>query len=451
MITTYGRAKSSPFFCDKMALSFQCLMWHRRCRKEEKRMTNKDRRWIYEKKSSAKGNEGKIVGYEVKMRLPNGKLVSKNFSLETYTTLKQALKNAIIYRDDMLYRKRNDLLVSEEKKEVETVEELFFKIPENNARLKIGTLVKYRKLYNKYIKPRYSDTNIESIKHSDVVSTLKECSYNCGSKQISDLKSVWNKIFQVALYEGIGVVNWAREVECPESKIESSMRSKEEKNISQKDFEEYLEYMKEYGHYLPNEFERLYFRQIMIYLLQVLRVTGMRCQEAKALKREDIHFETKEYLDQNDEMHKKEFVVIHICHSVGSTNDEVITIRGTKTAFSERTLAYDAADLFKEILSFSKHDVIFADYDGNLISTNRFTHYIHDVCRYIEKHYGKKIEMYGYLLRHSFVSDLRAAGVPDYIIQKYMGHKPGSAVTQVYGSPSDDILLENIMKRKYKE
>lgn len=59
--------------------------------------------------------------------------------------------------------------------------------------------------------------------------------------------------------------------------------------------------------------------------------------------------------------------------------------------------------------------------------------------------------MYGYLLRHSFVSDLRAAGVPEYIIQKFMGHKPGSAVTQVYGSPSDDILLESIVTRKYKE
>lgn len=165
----------------------------------------------------------------------------------------------------------------------------------------------------------------------------------------------------------------------------------------------------------------------MIYKLKVMRATGMRWQEARALKREDIQFETREYLGAEEIKQQKEIVVIHICHSVGSISDEMIAIRGTKTAFSERTLPYDAADLFKEILSVSRHDVLFADYDRNLINLNRLTQYILDI------------------------SDLRAAGVPEYIIQKFMGHKPGSAVTQVYGSPSDDILLESIVTRKYKE
>lgn len=414
-------------------------------------MRDVDTRWVYEIKSTVKGHEGEVVAYEVKVRDPDGNATSKCFSAKKYRTLKQALKNAITYRDDMLYRIRNHMLEQEKKKKIYTVEDLFLKIPDNNGRLKKGTLVKYEKLYKKYIKPEYSGIDISSVKHSDVVATLKECSRSCGAKSISDLKSVWNKIFKVALYEGIEVVNWAREVECPESKIECTKRSKEEKNISQRDFEEFLLYMQEYGHYLPDESERIYFRQIMIYLLKVMRATGMRGQEARALKREDIQFETREYLDAEGNKQQKEIVVIHICHSVGSTSDEMITIRGTKTAFSERTLPYDAADLFKEILSVSRHDILFADYDGNLISSNRFTHYIHDVCKYIEKQYGKKIEMYGYLLRHSFVSDLRAAGVPEYIIQKFMGHKPGSAVTQVYGSPSDDILLESIVTRKYKE
>lgn len=62
----------------------------------------------------------------------------------------------------------------------------------------------------------------------------------------------------------------------------------------------------------------------------------MRGQEARALKREDIQFETREYLDAEGNKQQKEIVVIHICHSVGSTSDEMITIRGTKTAFSER-------------------------------------------------------------------------------------------------------------------
>lgn len=110
-----------------------------------------------------------------------------------------------------------------------------------------------------------------------------------------------------------------------------------------------------------------------------MRATGMRGQEARALKREDIQFETREYLDAEGNKQQKEIVVIHICHSVGSTSDEMITIRGTKTAFSERTLPYDAADLFKEILSVSRHDILFADYDRNLVSSNRITHCIPDV------------------------------------------------------------------------
>ena len=77
------------------------------------------------------------------------------------------------------------------------------------------------------------------------------------------------------------------------------------KKISQKDFEEFLLQMQEYGHYLPNEIERIYFRQIMIYQLKVMRATGMRWQEASALKREDIQFETREYLDAEGIKQKK--------------------------------------------------------------------------------------------------------------------------------------------------
>ena len=47
-----------------------------------------------------------------------------------------------------------------------------------------------------------------------------------------------------------------------------------------------------------------------------MRATGMRGQEARALKREDIQFETREYLDAEGNKQQKEIVVIHICHSV---------------------------------------------------------------------------------------------------------------------------------------
>ena len=85
-------------------------------------MRDVDTRWVYEIKSTVKGHEGEVVAYEVKVRDPDGNATSKCFSAKKYRTLKQALKNAITYRDDMLYRKRNHMLEQEKKKKIYTVE-----------------------------------------------------------------------------------------------------------------------------------------------------------------------------------------------------------------------------------------------------------------------------------------------------------------------------------------
>ena len=109
--------------------------------------------------------------------------------------------------------------------------------------MKQGTLIKYKKLFSKYIADKFANKDIRTIKDSDVLETLKICSRTCGSETISDVKTVWHKIFSVAILEGVDVRDWTLLIANPKSKAERTKRSKAEKNISQ---EEFLSYLKEY-------------------------------------------------------------------------------------------------------------------------------------------------------------------------------------------------------------
>lgn len=410
----------------------------------------KDTRWIYEKKSRAKGHEGEVVSYQVRIKTPDGEMATKTFSLKDYTNKRQALQDAIDYRDNISYKKKHNLMAWDEKKDSFTVQELYDEIP-SHYDLKRGTLIKYKKLFSKYIADKFANKDIRIIKDSDVLASLKKCSRTCGSETISDVKTVWHKIFSVAILEGVDVRDWTLLITNPKSKAERTKRSKAEKNITQEDFDEFISYLKEYGHYTPDQKEQIYFRQIVVYILQVMRIAGIRPQEVKALKRADIHFCNVDVPDESGKTHKKRVVRLHIHHSVGSTDEEAITIREPKTVTSERVITVDGAKLFDEILAYSKHDVLFADYTGKLISADKLSNYICHVKRYIKSQYGKEYMFYPYLLRHSFVTDLTMQGVNPSIIREVVGHKPGSAVTDMYVSPSEEIVTQSILNRKFKE
>ena len=97
----------------------------------------------------------------------------------------------------------------------------------------------------------------------------------------------------------IAVMDLTTLVKTPEA-MKTTERSVQEENITAEDFDSFISFMNEYGGYLPNETERIYNRTILIYLMKVMRVSGIRLQEARALSRNDITIEEERAAGSDD-------------------------------------------------------------------------------------------------------------------------------------------------------
>ena len=409
-----------------------------------------NQKWIYERYSKAKGCcERKLSSYEVRIRLSDGRMICKTVSLKNFKTQKAALREAVHIRDDIFYDLRHGRTKQFEKSEEYKVNDLFNLIKDNFS-LRMKTLEKYRKVYNKYILLEYGEIDIKKISAENILNTLKKCANNCLDKSVSDVKTVWHRIYEVAIRKGIDVKDLTRYIDTPKSEKEPTEKSLSEQNITEETFNDFMEYMSTYGHYLPNQHKEIYNRQIMIYILKVMRVSGMRPAETKAINRNDIKFEDITYTTLEGDECSKKAVQLYIHRSIGSTENKKVTIRSTKTNASIRTIDIDAYELFKEILEYAKYEYLFQDYDGDFISTDNLSHYLGRVRKAYKKETGKDVNFTAYTMRHSFVADMSASGARLSVIQQQVGHKPGSTVTQVYDSAPKDEQVNAVMNMERK-
>lgn len=193
----------------------------------------------------------------------------------------------------------------------------------------------------------------------------------------------------------------------------------------------------------------LLIRQCMLYALQVQRITGLRSQEVRALTEEDITF---------TESNK---AVKHVRHSLGATYEEDLTLRRLKTLQSRRdlTLPEKYTSLIKEILVYrinagkaNPDNLIFADYCGHAISSNKYSDFIRRVSRKYEKETGIHLEIYSTLMRKSCITDLKDSGCSLFEVQSIAGHQQSSATTFNFyyqnSAENNEAILE---KRKLKE
>ncbi len=112
-----------------------------------------------------------------------------------------------------------------------------------------------------------------------------------------------------------------------------------------------------------------------------MRITGMRPQEAKAIRKDDIEFTNLEVTDINNNLCSIPVVIIDVKRSIGSTRTQENVEVGTKTKYSKRAIPIKPEDvsLIKEMIDHSRNDLIFSKYSGEPYSFDELSNFIYRV------------------------------------------------------------------------
>ncbi|MBR4456743.1 MAG: tyrosine-type recombinase/integrase [Solobacterium sp.] len=409
-------------------------------------------KYIEARHSTKKGNKDTITAYVVNITyMQNGKRKKyvRNFPLKDYANGNAAKKAAIKERDRMM--PLLELKKTEEEIPSYTVDELYAKVPEYFPR-KINSLTKNRKVYEKHIKPEFGDKDIHDIHMADVQKTLHHCASYCVQQTVRNVKTDWHRIFQVATILKQGTTDWTTVIDTPQA-TKVTERSVTEQNITEHEFQSFIEFMKSYGGYIETEEQKIYNRNILVFLLLVMRFTGIRLQEARGLCKKDISFHTDTVTDPKTGMeYEEEYAVINICRSAGSTLTEANTLRTTKTSWSRRQLPVygDNIEILKEAIAYSHNEILFAKYDGVPFQSTEASDYIGRVNRKYKKVTGSDKEFYSTLMRKSYSSDQYAENVNPATVKKMMGHKYESTSLNWYATASDESVKQAMKNRKFK-
>lgn len=371
---------------------------------------------------------------------------TKNFALKNYMSRNDALRDAIVHRDKIEPVIKRKAMFGAEEKELYTVDELFSMVPKYFTRAK-NTYKKNGKVYTTYIKPRYGEVLITDITTADVQSTLQEVASRCTQQQVRNVKTDWHRIYQVALQKELPVRDLTQIIDTPISN-KVSERSMGEQNITEEDFQKYCSFMSTYGNYMPDQKDKIYNRDIILLMLRLMRITGMRPQEAKALRRSDITFSQVDAIDEKtNESVTADVVWISVLRSIGSSFTEELTEKHTKTPQSMRILPvfHEGIAIVKEALEYSRNDLIFADYDGNPFSTDYLSNYL----SLVSKKCG--IKVYAGLMRKAFSADNYRMKTNPAAIKKLMGHKNENMSANWYATAASDEVIEAMYNREYKK
>ena len=409
-------------------------------------------RYIVPIRSTRKGKS--ITSYQVSIHYydKDGKRrhYTKTFPVKDQRLREAALYSAREHRDQML-RAFSEIGFDMKNAHSITVQELFDKIPNYRARTK-KTYKNYRDRYGVYIGPEYGKRAILSITVEDITKSLAVCADRCVQSSVTQVFSIWKMIYKVAMIEEIPVRNIPEMVDVPQSR-KVNPRALKEWNITEEDFQHFCKFFSFYGGYEPWEKEKIYKRDIILYMIKLMRVTALRPQEVKALSKSDFVFGEVTFTEKvSNEVITVPCVRISIVKSVGSTRTEDLTIKDVKTPQSKRAvpvLKPEDIALIKEILAFTRNDIVFSDYYGNLFSSDDVSDLIHRVRKSYASNTGKDLDFYAYLMRKSMVSDNRRDNVNPSATKLLLGHQSESIAGRWYAS-ADDEVLNLVYSRAYK-
>lgn len=379
-----------------------------------KKRVKKTEKYITERISKAG-----TCSLEICVRM-NGQTFRENVRIDDYPTPAKAMKAACKKRDEAIRKIRAGYTVSN----FPTVEALYMKSYEVLKPVRIRTRIRNDEYYNNGIS-KYGERSIDKITAADIQASVNKYAESHTSGQTSHFLSMWRRIYKTAMMMNIEIPDRTSPVSVPQCK-ENNTRGKE---ISPKDLDTFCNVLLEYRN---ASVSGRYESRCIWYAIQVMRYCGIRPAEAFALTKNDIHLSSSG------------MPYISINKAARSTNNELLTLSDTKTEQSKRNVPIPAAlePILIDCLSWTRHDLIFADYDGNLMN-------IDNVClivRKVAQKAGVKFNLY--MLRHQFSTDLFTAHVSPTVIRDLMGHKSANMSLDYAVSNTND-RIQAINNRRF--
>ena len=399
-----------------------------------------------------KNKDGVVTSYRVNAKFPDGNSYRKTYSLSDYKTAKECMKAAIKERNRVLAEYDAGRFVAQDKQNI-TVGELFEMIPDYTSKRQ-GTYRKYKIIYGKWIAQKCGNKKISEVTRADIEKILKNAAETCVRQHVSNILTVWKIMYDIAIYDlDLNIKNRALKVDFPECNHVTE-RSKSERNISETDFQNFCSFMAEYGHYLPTKCKQIYNRDIMLLCLRLNRFLGLRPQEIRAISKSDVEFLDLRYFNyQTGKEEIEKGIKVHVWRSVGSTLTQKVALTNLKTAGSERYVygGAEARKIVEELFAYSKYDVLFSDYDGNLISATAMSDYIGRVSRQWNKKNGTDISVYSVLMRKAMASDNYNNAVNPIVTKNMMGHVEVNTSANWYAGSNAQDQINATLNRKFKE
>ena len=348
-----------------------------------------------------------------------GQSYSESVKVADFDNPKQAMDFAKKLRDEALIKMQAGYTVSN----FPTVEQLYNKSHELFP-VRQKTIIRHSYFYKDGIQ-RYGNKTIDQITSADIQTSLNEYARTHTRRQVAGLLAIWRSIYKTCAMMNINVIDRTVPVvigECKEGK-------KKENKISSDDFEKFCDVLLSYN---SATVEGRYNSQCIYYAIQVMRYCGLRPAECFCLTKNDICYNSIEgsYIDVNKASH--------------STIDSMLEIDRTKTEKSKRhvPIPNELQPILDEILQWTKYDLLFADYHGNLQEINTVSDYVNRVSK------KAKVKFNMYMLRHQFSTDLFTNGTAPNIIRDLMGHV-SSSMSLDYAASSTNDRMNAVNGRKF--
>ena len=322
---------------------------------------------------------------------------SKNVNPKKFGSMKEAMDAAKRIRDEKLVVMTQGFSVCN----FRTIQEIYQKSYELMP-VRMKTRERHDHFF-KYAMADYGSMTIDKIKTADIQKSINDYAKDHTHIQTEHLLAVWRRLYRTAAMMDLNIPDRTYGVRIPECKQDQPRK----KEVSATDLEKFIDALLTYnsGSEVGN------YQSTGLYsAIRIMQYCGLRPAETFALTREDIHLRpgSGSYISINKASH--------------STTTNILEVGKTKTQRSIRNVPVPEPlkQILIDCLNWSKYDLLFADYYGNLRDIDETSNYVMRVS----KKAGVSFHMYA--LRHQLSTDLFSAGVAPNVVRDLLGHESAS-------------------------
>ncbi len=352
--------------------------------------------------------------WQISFKNPSdGKILKRSTKLTATQSNLISVKKEIIPAIVEYLTGKVEVSVQKEELSVQAWTEEFFVVHKDKVRPHVYQ--KNLKNYNKHVMPYFGNKLMHLIKPIDIEKWQNKLLMKFKHLTVQKYRSIFLSIFDYAVKNEVVESNPIRKVESPKTIEKVTMHEDEENNIFPFSEAEIKIILEKTDGYLKN-------------FIMLMYASGMRPGEIIALKWSDIDFDKKQ---------------INIYKTI--VNKQIGPV---KTLSSKRKI--DMLPLSE--LALKEQYKITSNYEFIFISSRKKPFYSHDIInlRFRKVLKANKIQVRKlYNLRHTFASQLIAAGEDITWVSKTLGHKDTQTTLMYYTKfikKSEDERLEKISK-----